>query len=216
MAAAVQTGPTLMFEHCLDELKGWPDESALDFDAYLSGNVGVLPVYGGSCVHVDPLGEFALGVGPADMGIFLLQGSQELDVSNYGGTQWYAIAPTGKMSGLVATGAFELETTEFFQDWPATGPAPPAGVTAGGVIPYPPGTQLTSPTEALIDAPGVQADHTAAGKLFAYRLWPGATTPGAKITRATDPVCAVVSRMNHINHHRVPVASFWPVYLPMG
>jgi hypothetical protein len=188
-----------MFEHCLDELKGWPDESALDFDAYLSGLVSVVPVYGGTCVHVNTSGEFQLGIGPIDMGIFLLQGSNELDVSNYGGNQWYPIAPTGKMSGLVASGAFELETTEFYQ-MPSP-PAPPA-------TEYVPGMQLTAPRAADITT----GDPTMAGKLFNTVSWN--TAGGATITNATYGVCAVVSRANHINHHRVPVLSFWPVYCP--
>jgi hypothetical protein len=47
------------------------------------------------------------------MGVFLFQGSDAFDVANPGGTDWYAIAPNGIMSGLVATGAYELETTEY-------------------------------------------------------------------------------------------------------
>lgn len=193
------TGPTLMFEHCLDELKGWPDESALDFDAFLdstpANKVTVDPVYGGSCVHVNQGGFFQLGIGPTDMGIFLLQGSHELDVNNFGGNNWTAIAPTGKMSGLVATGAYELETTEFYQ-------------TGIGTPEYVPGTQLTSPREA--DVTGT--DKSPAGKLFASRSWnaPG----GANVSSKTDPICAVVSRKSHVNHHRVWVVSFWPVYIP--
>ena len=140
---ATMTGPILMFEHCLDELKGWPDESALDFDAHLAGpstttppyqGVDVDPVYGGACVHVGSDGMFRLGCGPTDMAIFLLQGSHELDVNNPGGNNWTQIAPTGKMSGLVATGAYELETTEF----------DPTVVGPGGNM-IVPGQQLTSP-----------------------------------------------------------------------
>jgi hypothetical protein len=204
------TGPVLMFQHCLDELKGWPDEAALDFDAFLAppgaGGVNVDPVYGGTCVHVNAGGEFVLGVGPADMGIFLLQGSHELDVNNFGGNQWYPIAPTGKMSGLVCTGAYELETTEFYYG-PPTG-TPPAPPTTPALGMYTPGMQLTSPTEAMITG----TDLTAAGKLFATMAWPGGA--GGPVMGSTGPVCAVVSRANHINHHRVPVLSFWPVYVP--
>ena len=99
MAAA--SGPILMYNHCLDELKGWPDEAALDFDAHLSPNTKVDPLYGGRVVHVNSAGEFEPGISGTQMAIFLLQGSHELDVNNYGGNEWTAIAPTGKMSGLV-------------------------------------------------------------------------------------------------------------------
>jgi len=185
--------PMMMFEHCLDELKGWPDEAALDFDAHLSPNVSVDPVFGGTCVHVNQDGQFELGVGDTDMGIFLLQGSHELDVANPGGNHWVAIAPTGKMSGLVAVGGFELETTEFYQ---------------GPSVELVPGNSLTAPTEARITG----TNKVMAGKLFKTRAWAGGDN-GA-VTPGTDPVCATVSRRNHINHHRVPVASFWPVYIP--
>lgn len=195
------TGPALMFTHCLDELKGWPDEAALDFDAFLAGpgagGVNVDPVYGGACVHVNANGQFVLGVSGAAMGIFLLQGSHELDVNNFGGNEWYQIAPTGKMSGLVATGAFELETTEFDQS-----------MAIGTITP---GMQMTSPTEAMITP---TTDLTAAGKLFAQTNWPGATTHGTAVAGSAMAVCAVCSRANHYNHHRVPVVSFWPVYVP--
>jgi hypothetical protein len=190
--------PVMGYEHCLDELKGWPDESALDFDAFLSANVTVDPVYGGCCVHVNQQGEFELGIGNTDMGIFLLAGSHELDVANPGGNNWTPIAPTGKMSGLVATGAYELETTEFYQ-------------TGTGTPQYPPGTLLTSPTEAMVTT---GTDKSAAGQLFSSRSWPGGSA--AAIAPATDAICAVTSRMNHINHNRVWVVSFWPVYCPMG
>jgi hypothetical protein len=188
-----------MFQHCLDELKGWPDEAALDFDAFLDGPpaVTVDPVYGGACVHVNAAGHFQLGVSGANMGIFLLQGSHELDVNNFGGSQWYQIAPTGKMSGLVATGAFELETTEF-----------DPSMAIGSIAP---GTQMTSPTEAMITT---GTDKTAAGKLFSQTNWPGAATPGTAVAGSAMAVCAVCSRTNHLNHHRVAVVSFWPVYVP--
>jgi hypothetical protein len=47
------------------------------------------------------------------MPIFLLQNSDDNDVSNSGGTRWYPIGPAGNITGLVAKGAYELETTEF-------------------------------------------------------------------------------------------------------
>jgi hypothetical protein len=103
------------------------------------------------------------------------------------------------MSGLVATGAYELETTEM-------DPNVVAGTDA-----ITPGMQLHAPLESQITT---GTDKTSAGKLFAKAAWPGGG--GALITRATFSICAVCSRQNHINHHRVPVVSFWPCYVPMG
>lgn len=183
--------PMMMFEHCLDELKGWPDEAAVDFDGHLSPNVSVDPVFGGTCVHLNQQGQFELGAKGTHMPIFLLQGSQEFDVANPGGSNWIAINPTGKMSGLVAIGGYELETTEFEQ--------------AAGLI-YFPNDVLHAPTEDQITGP----NKVMAGKLFKRNAWNGA--PGTALNPAVHNICGVVSRMNHINHHRVPVLSFWPVY----
>jgi hypothetical protein len=47
------------------------------------------------------------------MPIFLLQNGDDNDVINSGGTTWYPIGPTGTITGLVGSGSYELETTEF-------------------------------------------------------------------------------------------------------
>lgn len=109
--------PDLMFEHSLNPAKGWFQPHALDFAAPLSANV-TFEVPRGRVVHVNNSGEFEMGVDDTFMGIFLLNGSEDYDVSNPGTTpsgnfMHQAIAPKGVMSGLVATGGYELETTEF-------------------------------------------------------------------------------------------------------
>ena len=105
--------PRQMFDHTLDAIKGWFHMAALDYTAKLSSNVTVATVYAGRCVHVNATGEFELGCTGSQMPIFLLQNSDDNDVSNDGGTTWYPIGPTGVITGLVALGAYELETTEF-------------------------------------------------------------------------------------------------------
>ena len=109
--------PSLMFEHGLDVAKGWFEPSALDFSAKLSDNV-IFEVPRGRVVHLNSSGEFEMGVATTEMGIFLLNGSEDFDVSNPGITpsglfMHQAISPAGNMSGLVATGAYEIESTEF-------------------------------------------------------------------------------------------------------
>lgn len=109
--------PNLMYEHTLNAIKGWFQPAALDFDAVVSANVTVdLPA--GRVVHLNAVGEFQTGVEGTHMGIFLLQGTDAADVANDGTTlagnfMHQAIMPTGVNSGLVATGAYELESTEF-------------------------------------------------------------------------------------------------------
>lgn len=120
------TAPSQMYRHTLNPLKGWPSPHAVDFAGKLHSAVTISPLPAGRCVHVHSVEAvsygpgtsggtplFKTGVIAAQMGIFLLQGSADLDVANDGGTDWYPIAPKGIMSGLVANGAYELETTEF-------------------------------------------------------------------------------------------------------
>lgn len=105
--------PRQMFDHTLDAIKGWFHMAALDYTAKLSSDVTVTTVYAGRCVHLNATGEFELGCTGSQMPIFILQNSDDNDVSNTGGTTWYPIGPTGVITGLVAKGSYELETTEF-------------------------------------------------------------------------------------------------------
>lgn len=110
--------PRQMFDHTLDAVKGWlpGNMGALDCSAKLSANVTIDPVYAGRVVHKNDSGEFEMGVTGTMMPIFLLQNSDDHDVRVDGGTDFYAIAPRGTMSGLVATGGYEVATTEFDDD----------------------------------------------------------------------------------------------------
>ncbi len=118
--------PSQMFEHELNPLKSWPSPHALDFAGKLDDAVTIDPLPAGRCVHVTdyeavtygpgtsgPIPLFSTGVNGHQMGIFIFQGSGDFDVSNPGGTDWYPVAPKGILNGLVATGAYELETTEY-------------------------------------------------------------------------------------------------------
>lgn len=104
--------PRQMFDHTLDAIKGWFQMAALDYTAKISANV-VVSVYAGRCAHINAVGEFELGCTGSMMPIFLLQNGTDNDVSNDGGTTWYPIGPTGTITGLVGSGSYELETTEF-------------------------------------------------------------------------------------------------------
>lgn len=109
--------PDLMFEHGLDVKKGWFDMASLDYDAKLNSSVS-FDVPRGRVVHVDSNGTFTPGAHNTGVAVFLLNGSADADVSNPGTTaagnfMHKAIAPSGKMSGIVATGGYEISTTEF-------------------------------------------------------------------------------------------------------
>ena len=195
MAATVQ----MMFDNALGYLKGWFSPTALDYEpTKLSPNVTVDPVPGGRCLHLeDESGLFALGCKAHRMPIFGHQGSNANDVANPGPASsahtWYAIAPTGVMSGLVATGAYELATTEYHK---------------GDGVTYKCNDKLHAPTEDQITGD----DKTAAGKLHNRKYWPGggngALTPG------TDQICGLVSRgiLAPEYNNRVLQLAFWPVH----
>ena len=160
------TGPILMFEHCLDELKGWPDESALDFDAFLSHNVTVDPSTAGAASTSTRTASSSWASGPTDMGIFLLQGSHELDVSEPWRQQ---LVPPSRRPARCRAWSPPAPSS-----WrrPSIDP-----LVVGGTAAITPGMQMTSPTEAQITT---GTDKTSAGKLFAKATWPGGG--GAAIT----------------------------------
>jgi hypothetical protein len=112
-----------MTSHTLDTIKNSiTNPHHLDFTAKLSANVTVDPVWAGRVVHLNSIGEFELGLPDVSraghMPIFLWQSSNDPDVLNDGGIGtevdgWVGISPTGVLKGLVATGGWELEDTEF-------------------------------------------------------------------------------------------------------
>ena len=110
-----------MFEQGLDAVKGWFHLAALDKSAKLNSTLltDTTAVPAGRVAHLDSNGEFLLGASGTEMPIFLWNGKDHPDVYNSGvspttsTTHWTAISPTGVMSGLVATGAYELQTTEY-------------------------------------------------------------------------------------------------------
>jgi hypothetical protein len=177
-----------MFEHGLDIAKGWFEPAALDFAAPLSDNVTFV-VPRGRVVHVNDQGEFEMGVGETDMGIFLLNGSEDFDVSNPGTTpagnfMHQAIAPKGVMSGVVANGSYEIESTEF--DDAQT---------------YQANQLLTATADNTTLATGGVLTNQGSGA-------------GGDVEQFVDPVCGVVSRGRFVNAHGSPVLAFWPEWLP--
>jgi hypothetical protein len=181
--------PELMTAHVLGTPKGWFQPAALDFVAKISNSVNFL-LYAGRVVHLDINGEFVPGVGETDMAIFLLQAANSFDVANPGLTptgkfMHQAILPAGNSSGLVAKGAYELESSEF----DATQPA------------YAPGDLLTSVIDLNNSAVGGVLTNVGSGSF-------------GDVKQFVDPVCGVVSSGTRTTEHGTLVLRFWPVYLP--
>lgn len=106
-----------MWEHILNPVKGWWHRNALDFAAKVSANV-TITVYPGRCMSLNSSGELETGVADARMPLFVFQGSEHFDVKNAGDMAngryaWHPTQPRGYVNCLVATGGYELETTEF-------------------------------------------------------------------------------------------------------
>jgi len=219
------TYPGQMFENTLTALKGWPFEHAIDLDGNLSasvniGSVGTAPLPG-QCVHVastttgaGPNGDgpnvcvFEMGANIKKMPIFLWPGYNHFDVQNpgvpagvaLGGTTanppaWVPIRPTGKLMGLVAAGAYELETTEF--DTAQT-------YAVNDFL-----RAVTSNTDA--NAGKLTNQDASGGQAFATTAKCVWGDPGVA---AWDSVVGVVSRGKYTNSLGKSVLSFWPRYMP--
>ena len=193
-----------MFEHALDPLKGWFHLAALDhsakLDATLLASATATPA--GRVAVINDVGEFVLnrtGLSRNEltaMPIFLWNGSDHPDVYNDGtspvtGTvHWYGIAPTGVMSGLVATGGYELQTTEF-----------------DGTQAYLPNDLLTASTAGILTNQSVTVLATWICGVASSHVQGDNQVTGT--VQAASPGCPV-----GLNAHGVEVLSFWSYFLP--
>lgn len=181
--------PSLMFEHTLDAIKGWPSPTAVDFVAKLSANVTIDPVPEGRVVHLNSVREFEMGVAGTQMAMFLIQDSNDPDVTAQAVTGTVHVAPVGNMSALVATGGYELRSTEY-----------------NAANEYAPNNLLTSVASNTVNATGGVLDNENAGGAALTAPWAGGGT-----TRA---ICGVVSKGVEDNSHGINALVFWPVWLP--
>lgn len=190
--------PSLMFEHGLDPKKGWFQMHALDYQAKLSDNVTFDLPAGRTC-HINSVGEYETGVGASGatscrMPIYLFSGSVDFDVQNPGTTasglfMHQAVGPEGNMLGLVATGGYQLETTEFIAE---------ADSTLGA---YAPNQPLTAATANTTLATGGMITNTGTGS-------------GNKVQQFVNPICGIVAKGVLTNAHGVSVLNFWSYFLP--
>lgn len=157
--------PRSMLAHVLNPLKGWPNQAALDFHAKMSASALATtdPVFAGRCGYLNASGEYALGVpngtssGKIHMPIFFFPNSDDPDVQNDGGVsgsseddpEGWAAVKRNNMLGLVATGGYELETTEFNTSQTyAPGDALQAATADNGVLKK--GTPYTHPIVGIV------------------------------------------------------------------
>lgn len=177
---------TQMWQHSLDAVKGWFDMSSLDFCAKMSSSV-TITAYAGRVVHLNDDGEFEMGCTGDQMAIFLLWNSNQPSVSNASANNhWFPIGPTGTNTGLVATGAYELETTEYDTD------------------------QTYLPNQPL-RAVASNTNQTTGGRLTNQ----GVVRRASATPQLATAICGIVSREPRKRQSdREEVLSFWPVYEP--
>jgi hypothetical protein len=105
-----------MFDHSIIELSGRSQMYALDFSAEAASGESVRQ---GGVLTLNANGKFVSGLGAgvlatalvahnAPMAIFAIQGTNEFDANSDIGNM-----SGGVQSGLVATGGYEIQTTEF-------------------------------------------------------------------------------------------------------
>ena len=108
--------PAQMFDHSIIELSGRSQMYALDFSGEVASGE---TVYQGGVMTLNLNGKFVSGLGAgvlatdlgthnAPMAIFAIQGTNEFDANSDIGNM-----SGGVQSGLVATGGYEIQTTQF-------------------------------------------------------------------------------------------------------
>lgn len=102
-----------MYDHMINPIKGWPSPYALDKSGNLAANETINQ---GQIMYLNASGNFVKGLACAAVGVVALRNSSGSDVrTGYAATNAYGVTG-GVISGLVTTGPFEIETTEFESD----------------------------------------------------------------------------------------------------
>jgi hypothetical protein len=99
-----------MLDNVLDGMKGWPSPYALDKSAAVAA--GETPLKG-QVMSLNASGQFVAGLSEGAMAIFALNSYYDFDVIGDDGNFIVGADGVGIMSGLVATGAYELQVTGF-------------------------------------------------------------------------------------------------------
>jgi hypothetical protein len=93
------------YDHMLNALKAWPGPWALDKEADLEDNE---VVFKGTCMYLNANGNFQAGLACNAMPVLSVRNSSGSDVRQSPGN-----ITGGKVAGIVVTGGYEVETTEY-------------------------------------------------------------------------------------------------------
>ncbi len=99
--------PPQMFDHELNPVKGWPSPYGLDKSGPFASDAEQAAIKAGMVVQLDATGKFTRGCANGAMPIFAFPNGLDFDVASDKGN-----ISGGNLVGLVATGGYELETTE--------------------------------------------------------------------------------------------------------
>ena len=159
--------PAQMYDFELNQKKGWPSPYAVDYSAEYAD--GVTGVRAGMVCSLDLNGHLVRGLDNDNaMAIFMLQSMTDFDVLSDRGN-----VSGGVGSGLVAAGAYELQTTEFVAGvYP---PNTPLTVDDGGVTPanagkLVAGTPYINPIVGVVSSGLSTSEHNASIQMLAF--WP--------------------------------------------
>jgi hypothetical protein len=153
-----------MYDHELNVKKGWPSPYAVDYAAeYASGVTGVKA---GMVVSLDANAQFVRGLSAGAMAIFALQNQSDFDVTTDVGNM-----AGGVGSGLVAKGAYELQSTEFVAgNYAPNDPLTVATTPAADVGKLKVGVRYTDDIVGVVSAGQSDSEHNANIKFLAF--WP--------------------------------------------
>jgi len=155
-----------MYDFELNQKKGWPSPYAVDYSAAYADDV--TGAQAGSVVSLDANGALVRGLDDTGgMAIFLLQNQSDFDVRSDVGN-----ISGGVGSGLVACGAYELQTTEFVADTYApndrlTVENDSANANYGQLKA---GVEYTDPIVGVVSSGQSDSEHDATIKLLSF--WP--------------------------------------------
>ena len=179
-----------MFDHQCEALKGFipSNMGALDYQAAISANVTIDPVYRGRVGHLNSAGEIEMGCTGNQMALFLLHNSDDpvvqrvVDRTHGEGM----VTPKGGIVNcLVATGGYEIATTEYDT------------------------AQTYAPNESL-RAVASNSNATTGGRLTNQSVVELATAAPENATA----ICGRVSKGVVQDGHKKSRLHFWPVHIP--
>jgi hypothetical protein len=184
--------PPQSYDHTLNPVKGWPHPAALDFTAMVDPTTVLYNMRAGQVGHLNAAGNLEPGVQLGQMGLFLFQGVNDYDVNTASGDQWVPITPSGNIACLVASGSYELETTEF---------VPSFTYNYNDLLHSPIG--LASSYEGLTTTSPQQPTTASSGVLR-----------NDSVTLYTTAVVGVLSKVPFTNYNQRQMIGFWTVWCP--